>query len=109
MRTDSFPPDPQATVYVPMEQDTAPAAIAYVLRTTANPLTFTEAAKKEVWSVDRAMPVYLVRSMEETVSAMDWRTRFVMSLLAIFSVLSLLLAVTGIYAALSYVGLAADS
>jgi len=103
VRTDSFPPDPQATVYVPVEQDTAPAAIAYVLRTRVNPLTFTEAAKKEVWSVDRAMPVYLVRSMEETVSAMDWRTRFVMSLLAIFSVLSLLLAVTGIYAALSYV------
>ncbi len=103
VRTDSFPPDPQATVYVPVEQDTAPAAIAYVLRTTSNPLAFTEAAKKEVWSVDRAMPVYLVRSMEETVSAMDWRTRFVMSLLAIFSVLSLLLAITGIYAALSYV------
>ncbi|HST21305.1 MAG TPA: FtsX-like permease family protein, partial [Blastocatellia bacterium] len=102
VRTDSFPPDPQATVYVPVEQDIAPAAIAYVLRTTANPLSFIEAAKKEVWSVDRAMPVYLVRTMEETVSGMDWRTRFVMSLLAIFSVISLLLAVTGIYAALSY-------
>lgn len=41
--------------------------------------------------------------MEDTVSGLDWRTRFVMSLLAIFSVLSLLLAVTGIYAAVSYV------
>jgi putative ABC transport system permease protein len=102
VRTDSFPPDPQATVYVPLEQDTAPIAIAYVLRTTASPLAFTEAAKKEVWSVDRAMPVYLVRSMDDIVSGMDWRTRFVMSLLAIFSVISLLLAVTGIYAALSY-------
>ncbi|HKS42522.1 MAG TPA: ADOP family duplicated permease, partial [Blastocatellia bacterium] len=102
VRTDSFPPDPQATVYVPLEQDTAPLALAYVLRTTASPLAFTEAAKKEVWSVDRAMPVYLVRSMEDIVSGMDWRTRFVMSLLAIFSVISLLLAVTGIYAALSY-------
>ena len=103
VRSDGFPPDPQPTVYVPVEQDFAPATIAYVLRTSSDPLTFTEAAKKEVWSVDRAMPVYLVRSMEETVSGMDWRTRFVMSLLAIFSGLSLLLAVTGIYAALSYV------
>ena len=103
VRTDAFPPDPQATAYVPLEQDTAPPAIAYVLRVTDHPFGFIEAAKKEVWSVDRAMPVYLVRSMEDTVSGLDWRTRFVMSLLAIFSVLSLLLAVTGIYAAVSYV------
>lgn len=103
VRSDTFPPDPQPTVYVPLEQDTAPATIAYVVRTAADPLTFVEAAKREVRAVDRAMPVYLVRSMAEIVSGLDWRTRFVMSLLAIFSVLSLLLAVTGIYAALSYV------
>src|SRR6185295_10202070 len=62
-----------------------------------------DAATKEVRAVDRAMPVYLVRSLDDIVSGMDWRTRFVMSLLAIFSTVSLLLAVTGIYAALSYV------
>jgi predicted permease len=103
VRTDGFPPDPQPTVYVPLEQDSAPPTIAYVMQTTSDPLTFVEAAKKEVQLVDRAMPVYLVRSMAEIVSGLDWRTRFVMSLLAIFSVMSLLLAVTGIYAALSYV------
>jgi len=103
VRTDSFPPDPQSTVYLPMEQDTAPTGVAYVLRTADSPLTYVDAAKKKVWSIDRSLPVFLVRSMEEIVSGMDWRTRFVMSLLAIFSVLSLLLAITGIYAALSYV------
>ena len=103
VRTDFFPPDPQPTLYLPLVQDTAPAAIAYVLRTTSNPLGFTEAAAKEVRAVDRAMPVYLVRSMDDIVSGLDWRTRFVMSLLAIFSAISLVLAVTGIYAALSYV------
>lgn len=103
VRTDAFPPDPQPAMYVPFEQDLAPPTVAYVMRTTGNPLALLEAAKREVWSVDRAMPVYLVRSMEEIVSGLDWRTRFVMSLLAIFSALSLLLAVMGIYAALSYV------
>ena len=103
VRTDAFPPEPQPTIYTPIEQDAAPLAFAYVLRTTSNPLGFLEAASREVRAVDRAMPVYLVRTMEDIVSGMDWRTRFVMSLLAIFSVLSLLLAVTGIYAALSYV------
>jgi len=103
VRSDGFPPEPRPTVYVPVEQDVAPFAIAYVLRTSGNPMAFLEAAKKEVWSVDRAMPVYLVRTMEETVSGLDWRTGFVMSLLAIFSAISLLLAVMGIYAALSYV------
>jgi putative ABC transport system permease protein len=86
-----------------MEQFIAPATVAYTLRTTSNPLAFTDAAAKEVRAVDRSMPMYLVRSLEDIVSGLDWRTRFVMSLLAIFSVLSLLLAVTGIYAALSYV------
>lgn len=103
VRTDQFPPDPHPTVYVPLEQLTAPATVAYSVRTTSNPLAFIEAATKEVRAVDRAMPVYLVRSLEDIVSGMDWRTRFVMSLLAIFSALSLLLAITGIYAALSYV------
>ena len=103
VRTDQFPPDPQPTVYVPIEQDTAPLTIGYVLRTANEPMAFVEAAKREVRAVDRAMPVYLVRTMTEIVEGLDWRTRFVMSLLAIFSVLSLLLAVTGIYAALSYV------
>jgi putative ABC transport system permease protein len=103
VRTDAFPPDPQPTVYVPLEQDSAPPTMAYVMQTTGEPLAFVEAAKREVRMVDRSMPVYLVRSMAEIVSGLDWRTRFVMSLLAIFSVLSLLLAVTGIYAALSYV------
>jgi putative ABC transport system permease protein len=102
IRTDGFPPDPQPTVYVPITQVTAPATIAYVLRTVNNPLSFAEAAKKEVAAVDRAMPVYLVRAMGEIVTGLDWRTRFVMSLLAIFSMLSLLLAIMGIYAALSY-------
>ncbi len=103
VRSDSFPPDPQPTFYIPLAQDTAPAAFAYVLRTTSNPLSFLDAATREVRAVDRAMPVYLVRSLEDIVDGMDWRTRFVMSLLVIFSVLSLMLAVTGIYAALSYV------
>lgn len=103
VRTDQFPPDPHATLYVAMDQFPAPVAVAYMLRTTSNPLAFTDAAAKEVRAVDRSMPMYLVRSLEDIVSGLDWRTRFVMSLLAIFSVLSLLLAVTGIYAALSYV------
>jgi putative ABC transport system permease protein len=103
VRSDSFPPDPLPTVYLPLEQDTAPTGVAYVLRTNGRPLSFIDAARKEVWSVDRAMPVFLVRSMDDIVKGMDWRTRFVMLLLAIFSGLSLLLAVTGIYAALSYV------
>jgi len=103
VRTDGFPPDPQPTMYIPLEQDNAPSSVAYVLRTAGNPLAFTEAATREVRAVDRSMPVYLVRTMDDIVNGMDWRTRFVMSLLAIFSVVSLLLAVTGIYAAMSYV------
>jgi putative ABC transport system permease protein len=102
VRTDAFPPDPQPTIYAPLEQDSAPPTVAYVIRTTGDPLAFVEAAKKEVRMVDRAMPVYLTRSMDDIISGLDWRTRFVMSLLAIFSAVSLLLAVTGIYAALSY-------
>src|SRR5262249_20848784 len=103
IRTDQFPPDPQPTVYIPIDQDNAPLTIGYVLRTTGAPLGFVEAAKKEVHAVDRAMPVYLVRTMKDIVAGFDWRTSFVMLLLAIFSGLSLVLAVSGIYAALSYV------
>src|SRR6185312_16064000 len=102
VRSDGFPPDSQPTIYLPLEQDPAAPAMAYVLRTSGDPYAVLELSRKEVRQVDRAMPVYLVRSMDEIVRGLDWRTRFVMTLLAIFSILSLLLAVTGIYAALSY-------
>lgn len=49
------------------------------------------------------MPVYLARSMDEIIDGLDWRTRFVTSLLSIFSGLAVMLSVTGTYAALSYI------
>jgi putative ABC transport system permease protein len=103
VRSDRFPPVPQPALYLPLEQDDAPAALAYVLRTNGEPLHYLEAVRKEVAQVDRSMPVYLVRSLEEIVEGLDWRTRFVTSLLSIFSALAVMLSVTGAYAALSYV------
>jgi predicted permease len=103
VRSDRFPPEPQPTLYLPLEQDVSPAALAYVLRTNGDPMRFLELARKEVARVDRSMPVYLARSMEEIIEGLDWRTRFVTSLLSIFSGLAVMLSVTGTYAALSYV------
>lgn len=103
VRSDRFPPEPQPTLYLPVEQDVVPAALAYVLRTNGEPMHFLEAVRKEVAQVDRSMPVYLARSMEEIIAGLDWRTRFVTSLLSIFSGLAVMLSLTGTYAALSYV------
>ena len=50
----------------------------------------------------RGMPVYVVNTVDSMIATMDWRPRFILSLLSIFALLALALATTGIYAVLSY-------
>ena len=102
VRTDSVPPEPQPMLYVPLAQDPAANSVAYVVRTAGDPLGVLDAVKREVAAVDRGMPVYVVNTVDSMIATMDWRPRFILSLLSIFALLALALATTGIYAVLSY-------
>lgn len=103
VRSNLNPPEPQAILYLPLAQDPSPQSMGFVVRTrTDRPLSLVPAMRREIRAVDSNMPLYQVRTLEDTIDLMDWRLRFLMSLLSFFAALALILATTGIYGVLSY-------
>jgi putative ABC transport system permease protein len=92
------------TFYAPMAQ-LVPGQVGFVagncslaVRTTQNPLTLQEQIRHAVQNVPFSNP----KTMEQVLSASVAARRFNLLLLGIFSGAALLLAVTGVYAVISY-------
>jgi ABC-type antimicrobial peptide transport system permease subunit len=54
-----------------------------------------------VWEISRDAPAYGATTMEQILADTDWRPRFLLQLLAVFALLALVLATSGIYAVLA--------
>lgn len=76
--------------------------INIVLRSTGDPLRMVNTVRSEVRSLDPALPVSAVRTMDDLMSAGRSRPRFLTLLLTLFSAVSLVLAALGIYGVVSY-------
>lgn len=73
-----------------------------VLRTAVPPRSEESAARAVVASLDRRIPVYQVRTMEELSARAMAPPRFLMLLVGSFAVIALLLIVIGLYGVLAY-------
>ena len=104
----SLDEEPTPTFYVPIaqaSQDTSSFLAAnnsLAIRTTVNPLTLESAVRNEVQSVDGEVPTSNTRTMEQYLSASTSSRRFNLLLLVIFACTALVLAMTGVYAVISY-------
>ncbi|MES1244950.1 MAG: ABC transporter permease [Acidobacteriota bacterium] len=88
--------------YIPVSQD-APAFASMVVRTRdRNPLTFTDRARAHVSALDRDLPVYFVRSLEEVVARAGFFSKLFATLFSIFGVAALVLASVGIYGVIAF-------
>jgi putative ABC transport system permease protein len=90
-------------LYFPYRQ--APSmATTLVVRTNADPTSLTSAVRSEIRSMDSAVAIFGVRSMEEIVSSSPaaFMRRFPGLLITIFAAVALLLAAIGIYGVVSY-------
>ena len=74
----------------------------FVVRTAGDPAGLASAARREIWSVDKDLPVFGVTTMNDVLSSSTAQRCFSMILLGAFAVLALLMAAVGLYGVLSY-------
>jgi len=76
--------------------------ITLVVRTAGDPAALTSAVKSAVWSLDPALPITSVLTMDVVVAKANAQPHFEMLLLAVFAAVALVLAAVGIYGVMSY-------
>ncbi|HEY2029875.1 MAG TPA: ABC transporter permease [Myxococcales bacterium] len=93
------PAGPQ--IYAPYAQVPWPFG-SFVLKTALSQNALREALRQELSAVDSSLPVAAPRSLETALSGTLASRRFLAGVLGLFSLAALLLAVFGVYGALSY-------
>ena len=88
-------------VYLPMEQGVEPPQFLAV-RSADTSVKFATALRQAVASVDRDQPLLVVTPMNQLVESSIGARLFAMHVLAVFGVLSLVLAGIGLYGVISY-------
>jgi putative ABC transport system permease protein len=88
-------------VYLPYAQ--APqGGLRIVMRTAVPPTSLTDPVRRVVKEVDRDLPLFDIRPLEEYVTAAVGPQRFYATLIAIFAVVALALAAVGLYGVIAY-------
>ena len=72
------------------------------VRSSIDPDSLTEAIKRQIWTVDKGLPVYDILRMQDIIDDTVSERRFSSVLLSIFGGLGILLACIGIYGALTF-------
>jgi putative ABC transport system permease protein len=100
IRTSDLTQTPAPALYLPYRQ-TEEGLPWTIMRVTGDPRIYIKSVLGIVSNFDNDLPVFDVRTMQEVVTASTIYARFEILLVLGFSISSLLLAATGLYAALS--------
>jgi len=89
-------------MYGPLAQDPNWGSVTLAVRTTGEPAALAGSVREAIRTVDKAVPTYRVRTLNDVVSAATAPRRAPMLLLSAFAGVALLLAMLGIYGVTSY-------
>ena len=101
VRNEGLDSEPKKQVYLPMRQSPS-AGMALVARTEGDPTALTMTLQRAIWDVDPQQPIYELSTADQLVARAVFLPRLSATLLALFALAALLLAVLGIYGVLSY-------
>lgn len=90
---------PAAAMYLPTYEI---GGMNVVIRTKGEPTSIAAAVRKEVQGIDPDQPVAAVKTMEQWLETSVAGPRYRTALLALFALVALVLAATGIYGVMSY-------
>ena len=89
-------------MYVPLAQDPNWGTLTLVVRTAGEPTALAGSVREAIRTVDKAVPNYSLKTMNDVVSASAAARRVPMLLLSAFAGVAMLLAMLGIYGVTSY-------
>ena len=91
----------EAQIYAPHTQEVR-RSMTLVIRSGSDPARLTSAVRGEMNALDKTLPVFNVKPMEQIIGERLSPRRLATSMFAVFALLALALAGVGIYAVMSY-------
>jgi putative ABC transport system permease protein len=101
VRQDGLAIEPQPHFYISYFQGPQ-GEVHLAIRTATEPLSLANAVRQQVRALDSTLAMADIRTLEMVLSRNVSRQRLVMSLMAVFAALALLLAMIGIYGVVAY-------
>ncbi|MGH9839608.1 MAG: ABC transporter permease [Blastocatellia bacterium] len=86
----------------PLRLRNAPREITLVVRTHSDPKSLIPVLRSQVSSIDNGVPIFRVRTLQEVIGNSTADYRFRGTLLGSFALLSLIMAIVGVYGVISY-------
>src|SRR5262249_17893125 len=87
--------------YVPLAQGLLSSAI-FCVRTATEPTGLTSSIRETIFALDKEIPAFDVRTMDDYVAATTGRSRFDTFLLSLFAIVALILTTVGLYGIMAY-------
>jgi putative ABC transport system permease protein len=78
------------------------SSLSLAIRTAGDPLLAAPAVERTIHAIDKDLPVFSIRSMDQLLGSSMAQRRLTMTLLVGFAALALLLAAIGLYGVISY-------
>jgi len=88
-------------IYIPATQET-PRDLAIVVRTSGPPATLADAVERAIHALDKDVPIYSVRTMENVLTESMSQERMALIVLGLFASVAVALAAIGLYGVVSH-------